>query len=110
MRAYLIDEISQPDMEGIIAFLKQHSIKSSLDKIFWVKMPENLLTGGQFDHTDCKPHIFAVEVGRNWIKLEFFIRSLKGLKCECQAYGNHQQIDFIINYSHQILNSLDIKT
>lgn len=110
MRAYLIDEISASDMKKITLFLKENSAQSSLDAIFWVQIPEELLTGIQSEHKDCKPHVFAIETGENWYKAEFFIRSLKGMRCECQKYSTPQQTDFILNFLHGMIDALNIKT
>ena len=110
MRAYLIDEISASDMKKITLFLKENSSQSSLDAIFWVEIPEDLLAGIQFEHKNCKPHVFAIETGENWYKAEFFIRSLKGMQCECQNYSTPQQTEFILNFVHGMIDALNIKT
>ena len=110
MRAYLIDEISASDMKKITHFLKENSSQSSLDAIFWVEIPEDLLAGIQFDHKDCRPHVFAMEMGDNWIKAEFFVRSLKTMRCECQSYCTPQQGEFILNFVHHMIDTLNINT
>lgn len=86
MRAYLIDEISASDMKKITLFLRENSSQSSLEAIFWVEIPEDLLAGIQFEHKDCRPYVFAMEKGDNWVKAEFFVRSLKNMRCACQTY------------------------
>ena len=80
MRAYLIDEIPIPEMEKIKGFLQEHAIRSNLDEIFWVRIPDDLLNETQFLHTQCQPHVFAVELGLDWIKLELFVRTLKTMR------------------------------
>ena len=110
MRAYLIDEIPASDMKKITLFLKENSAQSSLDAIFWVEIPEELLTGIQFEHKNCKPHVFAIETGENWYKAECFIRSLKGMQCECQNYCSPQQTEFIVKFVHGMIDALNIKT
>ena len=110
MRAYLIDEISASDMKKITLFLKENSSQSSLDAIFWVEIPEDLLAGIQFEHKNCRPHVFALEMGDNWIKAEFFVRTLKTMHCECQIYCTPQQREFILNFVHHMIDTLNIKT
>ena len=110
MRAYLIDEISASEMKKITLFLKENSSQSSLDAIFWVEIPEDLLAGIQFEHKNCRPHVFAMEMGDKWIKAEFFVRSLKTMRCECQSYCTPQQGEFIINFVHHMIDTLNIKT
>ncbi len=110
MRSYLIDEISPSHMEKIMTFLKENSAASHLEGLFWVHIPEDLLDRTQFQHRTCRPHAFAVEVGENWVKLEFLIRSLNNMNCVCQGYGSKQQIDFIIRYAHNLIKHLGVKT
>jgi len=110
MRAYLIDEISLPDMQKITGFLKENAMKSSLDSLFWIRIPDDILSEIQFEHRNCRPHVFAVELGKDWLKLELFVRSLKTMQCTCPAYATPQQKDFIINFAHHMIDQLGIKT
>ena len=110
MRSYLIDEIMSSDIEKIDAFLKKNAIPSNLEQLFWVKIPQDLLSETQFEHTDCHPHAFAVELGEDWVKLEFLIRSMKNMQCTCPGYCTEQQQRFIINFALGMLKQLDIGT
>ena len=110
MRSYLIDEISSSDMDKISEFLKKNAIKSSLGQILWVRMPDNLLNDIQAEHQDCRPHVFSAELGPDWIKLEFYVRSLKKMRCTCPAYCTDPQRDFIINFAHDMIEQMGIKT
>ncbi len=110
MRSYLIDEISPYDINKINDFLKKNTIPSSLDKIFWIKIPDELLTEIQLKHTECKPHICALELGRDWIKLELYIRSSKNIKCSCAGYCTTEQRDFVIRYANKMIDELGVRT
>jgi len=110
MRTYLIDEISSSHMEDIIDFLKKNAIKSNLDQIFWVRLPEDLLSKTQFQHPSCKPHVFSVELGRDWIKLELFVRTLESMQCTCPGYCTPQQREFVINFADGMIERLGITT
>ncbi len=110
MRSYLIDEIMSSDIEKIDAFLKENAIPSNLEQLFWVKIPQDLLSETQFEHTDCQPHAFAVELGEDWVKLEFLIRSMDNMQCTCPAYCTEQQQIFIINFALGMLKQLDVGT
>ena len=76
MRYYLIDEISHQDMEKVNRYLYRAAMRSELEKLFWVKIPKGLLSEIQFQHIECGPHVFAIEPGTDWIKIEFFIRNI----------------------------------
>lgn len=110
MRAYLIDEISSADMTKISSFLSEYAIKSSLNKIFWVKIPSDLLSPTQYSHPQCQPHVFAIELGNDWIKLEFFVRSSKTMRCTCPGYCTEDQRNFVINFAHSMIRQLGIRT
>ncbi len=110
MRAYLIDEISNTDMKKVYAFLRENAVKSSLTQIYWIKIPDDLLTSTQYEHKNCSPHVFAVELGKDWIKLEFYVRSLKNMRCTCPGYCTDGQRNFVINFAHSMIEQLGIKT
>jgi hypothetical protein len=110
MRSYLIDEIYPSDMQKIKGFLKENAMKSNLDDLFWMRIPDDILNETQFEHQNCRPHVFAVELGKDWLKLELFVRSLKKIQCTCPAYATPQQTDFIINFAHRMIEQLGIET
>jgi len=110
MKAYLIDEIPVQEMTEIKEFLKKHAIRSSLDQIFWVRIPDDLLNETQYMHTKCQPHVFAVEMGQDWIKLELFVRTLKSMRCDCPAYCTPSQRDYVFRFADGIIEQLKIHT
>jgi hypothetical protein len=110
MRSYLIDEIHSSDIEKIKGFLDENAVPSGLDQLFWVKIPQDVLSEIQFQHKDCQPHAFAVELGDDWIKLEFLIRSMKNMRCTCPGYSTEQQQTFIINFALGMLEQLDVRS
>ena len=110
MRAYLIDEIAASDMEKITGYLRDTAISSSLQKIYWVQIPEELLNETQIAHKHCQPYVFGVELGSGWIKLEFFSRSRNGMKCSCQTYSSPSQLEYITRFAHEMLENLRIHT
>jgi hypothetical protein len=110
MRYYLIDEISPSHMRGAKEFLKKTAEISSLESLFWVRFPSDLLTEAQYAHKACQPHVFAVETGPNWIKFEFFVRTLSSMRCTCPAYCSRQQRDFVISFANSMIEELGIAT
>ncbi len=97
-------------MEKITVYLKEKSIRSRLNSIFWVEIPEELLSATQYEHMDCRPFVFAVESGDDWLKAEFFVRTLEGMGCDCQSYATPQQREFILDFSHTMIDALNIRT
>ena len=97
-------------MVKVSEFLKENAQSATLERLFWIKVPEDLLNETQFEHKQCQPHVFAVELGDDWIKLEFLVRSLANMRCTCPGYGTKQQRDFIIHFAHNMIEQLNIKT
>ena len=110
MRAYLIDEISPDHMEKINDFLKKNGMPSNLDQIFWIKIPEDYLNETQSEHTNCQPHVFAVEIGSDWVKLEFFVRSHTKMECTCTRYCTTKQMSYVIKFANGMIEKLGIAT
>lgn len=110
MISYLMDEIPFSHMEKARRFFKENAVASAIEGIFWVQMPDDLLTPTQAEHRTCRPHVFAVELGPDWIKMEFFVRSSQGLRCSCPAYFTPHQRDFAIRYAHSMIEQLGIST
>ena len=110
MRAYLIDEIFPPDMEKIKGFLKENAIKSNLEQIFWAKIPEEFLNPIQLEHSQCRPHVFSVELGADWVKAELFVRSKITMQCTCPGYCNKQQRNYVHNFLDGMIEQLHITT
>ena len=110
MRSYLIDEISPGDIKKINDFLKKDALPSSLNDIFWIKIPDHLLTQRQLEHKECAPFLCAVELGKEWIKLEFFVRSSENMKCTCAGYCTPEQMEYVMGYANRMIEELGVKT
>jgi hypothetical protein len=110
MRQYLVDEILRRDLPRIRDYLAEHALASSLEGIWWVDLQEDLLSSEQFAHQDCRPFRFAVELGDNFLRFEFLIRSRQTMRCSCIAYATRQQRDFILAFADRLVEDLGLKT
>lgn len=110
MRAYLVDEILSDDMVNIRAYLKENTVSSQLDQVFWAQIPDDLLSADQLAHKNCRPHVFAVELGEDWVKCEFLIRSLPNMQCTCPAYAGRLQRRHILSFADNMIRKLGVKT
>ena len=97
-------------MEKITVYLKERSIRSRLNSIFWVEIPADLLSGTQYEHKSCRPYVFATELGDDCFKAEFFVRTLEGMGCDCQDYATPQQRAFILDFSNTMIDLLGVRT
>jgi hypothetical protein len=110
MKQYLLDEIPREDISRVRDYLNHHAIAAGIADIWWIDLQEDLLSPEQFDHRDCRPHRFAVEVGDDFVRFEFLIRSLQTMRCSCIAYATRQQRDFIMGYADRLVEELALRT
>ena len=110
MKSYYVDEISTPDLDKINHFLNDNAVESGMEKLFWIEIPSDCLTRLQSEHSECKPHRFAIETGDTWIRAEFFVRTSVKFRCDCNGYCNENQKEFIINYIDNMISELSIRT
>ncbi len=110
MKSYYIDEISRPDMGKITSYLNENAVESGMDKLYWIEMPEHILSGFQAKHSECQPHRFAIETGDSWIRAEFFVRTSVKFRCDCNGYCSETQQKFIMDYIDSMISRLDIRT
>ena len=110
MRQYLLDEISRADLPRLRDYLDEHAIRSSLDDIWWVDLEDDLLNPVQFEHRSCRPYRFAVEVGENFVRFEFLIRSRETMRCPCIGYATSAQRAFILGFADRLVEDLALRT
>jgi hypothetical protein len=112
MRSYLLDEISPSDIKKISNFLKKNAINSGLGGIFWGVVPDDAFSKTQYEHSHngCQPFTFAIELGPDFLRFEFLVRSLTHMGCACSGYCTRRQQEFIINFADALIADLDIKT
>jgi hypothetical protein len=110
VKSYFIEEIGVADVKRIRRFLSEKAISSGMDSLFWVKVSPSLLTPLQQEHVPCQPHVFAVETGQQFLKAEFYLRTLRDMRCPCQDYCTPQQARFVIEWVNEMLKDLSIRT
>ena len=110
MKQYLLDEILKNDIPRIREYLNDHALAARLEDIWWVDLPEDLLSPEQFAHQECRPFRFAVELGDGFVRFEFLIRSEKTMRCACISYATRQQRDFIMAFADRLVEALALRT
>lgn len=103
MKQYVIDELKPEEVAKILSYLENHCDQGGLQNIFWLEIPENMLSGVQAGHTSCGPHCSAVEVHSDKVIFELLVRGRKKIRCECVGYATPSQRDFIIDFADTLL-------
>ncbi len=109
MRQLLIDEIPRRQMEEIEVYLKEKTVSSAMERIFWLEIPERLLSPVQEGHKTCGPHYLAIETGKDFIKLEFLVRCRERLRCDCVQYATPRQETYLMDFAQALIQALDLK-
>jgi hypothetical protein len=110
MRGYLIEDFYPEHLAKVLAALTEKGFAGPLDGIFYLPVPERLLTDTQREHADvCGPHMFVLEaVDESTLKLELLVRAQKKLRCECVLYASPAQREHIIGFLDAFIRQLDI--
>ena len=106
MRQYIIDELSPEELNVVKGILKKRLEQGGTDNIFWLNLPDDLLSPLQYQHKSCQPYAMAVEVGETWIKFEELVRSRVNLHCGCIAYASPVQRKFLARFIDSVLEEL----
>jgi hypothetical protein len=110
MKQYVLDEIARPDLPRIKAYLDEKALPAGLGGIWWVELGRVQLSEAQLAHPDCQPHCFAVELGRDFVKFEFLIRSRRTMRCSCLGYATRLQRDWIMEFADRLVAELELRT
>jgi len=111
MRCYLIEDFYPEQLKKVTAALADKGWAGSLDGIYYLPVPKELLSDVQRDHADeCGPHIFVLEALEDTgaLKLELLVRAKNKIRCECVKYATPAQREHIISFLDDFIRRLDI--
>ena len=110
MRYLVIDELQAGDVGKLAEHLAQSLETSSLPDVFWLNMPEDLLTEEQAAHDDCTPHRVAVVLEPDGLRIELLVRGHGRMRCSCFAYAQGAARDYLIGYLDRLIEELELAT
>ncbi|MFW5735068.1 MAG: hypothetical protein ACOCWR_08420 [Oceanidesulfovibrio sp.] len=109
MRSYMIEDLAKESTERIAKRLNDMELNSSIDGVWWLNLPDDLLTPEQKDHAEsCGPHAVALEMEDDRLKMELLVRCRQVMRCACIAYATPEQRCRLIDWLDDLLKSLDI--
>ena len=109
MRQFLVDELTREERANIDSYLKRTLKSGSIDGLFWLAVPPDLIGAEQTGHEECGPFYFAVELGEDVLRFELLVRSRTNLHCSCIAYASQAQRDFVLKYVDTLMAEECIK-
>jgi hypothetical protein len=105
----MIDELASDDVKRLAVSLEKKGLLGSMEGLFWIHVPEELLDAEQLEHLPrCGPYGMAVEVGGDWVRMELLVRARNQLRCSCIRYASAEQRAFAIDFLDNALKQLDI--
>lgn len=109
MRLYVVDQLTEDNIRCIITQLRNKNMESGVEGLFWLQLPDELMTETQREHfAGCGPYAFGLEIFPDALKLELLARAKNRLHCGCIAYANAEQRAFAIEWLDNFLHELDI--
>ncbi|MCF8055545.1 MAG: hypothetical protein K9K37_02780 [Desulfocapsa sp.] len=104
MRQFVIDDLSPMERDNIDSYLKRNLKQGPMIGLYWIVVPEGLLTDIQKEHTDCSPFYFGVEVEKDLVRFELLVRSNAHLHCDCIAHATAEQRQYVLDFLDTMLN------
>jgi hypothetical protein len=108
LRSYMIEELEDEKVDKIRKIFTDREWTSSIDGLYRIPVPEELLSPEQVEHEQCGPFYMAVETGRTWVRLELLVRASQILRCSCIAYATPPQRNAMIDTLDDLIRSNDI--
>ena len=109
MRHFVIDQLSRQERQAVLDHLQKNAQAGPLNNLFWLSLPEDLLSSDQTDHPQCGPFHLAVEVGEESVAFELLVRSQSTLHCSCIAYANRSQREYLLHFIDTMIDQLQLR-
>ena len=108
MKQYLIDELRHEDFEALQKYFRDHFTASGLEGLYWIPLEADLLSATQRAHAQCQPHYFAAELQPDRLACELLVRTPSRVRCDCIAYADGRQREWLLQVIDAVLEKLTI--
>ncbi len=109
MQAFIVDKLSQKKLERLREAANNFAKPGALNDIFWIPIPEHLLTPTQAAHKECQPFFFAIEFGEDFVSFEFLARTHHRIRCECIAPATPPQRVYLLEVAKKIFKKAQVE-
>lgn len=110
MKQYVIDELRPQDHAALHTWLNEHLHLTGVDGIYWLFLDDAVLSAAQQAHTECQPFYVALELTRQHLACELLVRSRQRMRCDCIAYADTRQLNWLVAQMDAIFEQLDLIT
>lgn len=109
MRIYLVNDLTPGQVSDLRAHLDRKDMASSMDDLYWLDVPEDLLSDEQRAHLgECGPYSMGLELLDDAAQLELLVRARNRIRCSCVCYADEAQRAFAMNALDGFFHDLDI--
>jgi len=98
MRQFVIDELSPMERDNIDSYLKRSLKQGPMIGLYWITLPNDLLSAEQTEHKEHGPFHLGVEVTNTAVRFELLVRSQVNLHCSCIAHATPIQRQFVLDF------------
>lgn len=103
---YVCEELEQALTARLQQQLRQLGCSSALEDVFWLPVPNSLLSPLQKEHMEqCGPYGLALVVEESSFSLEFLVRASNALHCNCTAPASSELRAYALNELDAMLAS-----
>jgi hypothetical protein len=108
MKQYVIDQLQEQDTEALESYLTRQFGPPALERVYWILLDPEYYTTLQAAHESCHPLYFALQLKPGAFVGELLVRTHSRMHCDCMAYANEAQRNWLIALMDSIVQQLDI--
>ncbi len=108
MKQYIIDELRLEDYEKIKKYFDANCKSASIEGVYWIEIPDELLTEIQTSHENCQPFNFSIELEESSLSCGLLVRSSSNIRCHCIGYANIEQRNWLIDTIDSTMEQIGI--
>ncbi len=98
------------ERDNIDSYLKRNLKKGMMDGLYWIELPQELLSKTQHEHSDCTPFCLGVEMEDRCVRFELLVRSSTNLHCDCIAHATPNQRQYVLDFVDKMLEEEKIRS
>lgn len=108
MKQYVIDELRIEDYQKVKNYLDEHCIPATFSGVYWMTVPEEILTDLQKTHVECQPYYIGIELDENQLSCGLLVRASGNIRCHCIAYTNEDQRNWLVNTIDSVMDHIGV--
>ncbi|MDR3154817.1 MAG: hypothetical protein LBW85_11265 [Deltaproteobacteria bacterium] len=110
MRSIIFEELRPDEIFKAGEYLKERLQTTNIVGLFWMLLPEEILTGEQKDlSATAGPYKISVDLGKDKIRFELLVRA-EEITNIGGGYADNSQLEYIHAFAVKLAEELELKT